>query len=134
MVKLIVAGGRDFDNYVLAEQKLLYYTGNVDGNIIIISGGCDDKKGKHTFTRKDGTKVYGADGLGERFASEYLIDVQIFLADWSVYGKSAGPRRNGEMADYGTHCICFWDGLSRGTADMIKKAKSKGLKTRVVNY
>jgi hypothetical protein len=42
--------------------------------------------------------------------------------------------RNKEMAEYGDALIAFHDGQSKGTANMIKIAKEKGLKVRVINY
>ena len=74
----------------------------------------------------------GADRFGEWFASECGFKVKRFPAEWDKYGKSAGYIRNKEMADYATHLIALWDGVSRGTSHMIKLAKEKGLKVRVV--
>lgn len=63
-----------------------------------------------------------------------------FQADWDRYGKSAGYRRNAEMAKFASEegnkgvLIAFWDGESRGTKNMIDLAKRYGLKVHVVNY
>lgn len=77
----------------------------------IVSGGCR-----------------GIDLAGEQFASDYAIPVKRFLPDWEHEGKAAGPRRNQLMADYADALILVWDGVSRGSADMKKKAEQKGLK------
>lgn len=119
-MKIIVAGSRHFSDYRQLECVLnicVFFTIDTE----IISGCCDT--GVHTFTREDGTKVYGADGLGERYAKEKGMPVKLFPADWNKHGKSAGPIRNEEMAKYAKGCIVFWDGKSRGSADMVKKAK-----------
>ena len=64
----------------------------------------------------------GADLLGEQYASNKNLHVKLFPADWAQYGKSAGIKRNSEMAQYADHCICFWDGQSKGTEKMISLA------------
>lgn len=58
---------------------------------------------------------------------------------WGVYGKSAGPRRNNEMAKFASESgsgtlIAFWDGESRGTKNMIDTARRYGLHVIVVEY
>ena len=58
----------------------------------------------------------------------------IHPADWDKHGKAAGPIRNAEMAEVADALIAFWDGQSRGTANMISLAKSKGLSVAVVRY
>ena len=55
-------------------------------------------------------------------------------ADWDSYGKSAGPRRNREMAERADALIAVWDGMSRGTANMIQTAKQRGLSVFVYRY
>ena len=76
----------------------------------------------------------GAQGV-DRMARGWAIltgrTLKTFNADWKRYGKKAGPLRNQEMADYAQALIAIWDGKSRGTADMIKRAESSGLKVYV---
>lgn len=72
--------------------------------------------------------LYGADFFGEVWANSHGIPVQPFPAKWEILGKSAGPIRNQEMANYADALIAIWDGKSRGTKDMIDKATKKGLK------
>jgi len=59
-------------------------------------------------------------------------------ADWSRFGKGAGPRRNAEMRDYlldrqrdGARVVClaFHPNLeaSKGTGNMVKLARSAGI-------
>jgi hypothetical protein len=38
------------------------------------------------------------------------------------------------MADRANALIAAWDGQSTGTADMIRRAKAKGLRVHVYNY
>jgi hypothetical protein len=114
--RYIIAGGRDFDNYNLLKST------------------CDK-----IITDKENSEVVcgmakGADLLGKKWADENNIPVVEFPANWTKYGKSAGPVRNIEMADYATHLIAFWDGESKGTKHMIDTAKKKHLKVGVIKY
>lgn len=51
-----------------------------------------------------------------------------------LYGKSAGYKRNSEMAEIADALIAFWDCSSKGTKDMIDIAKNKNLLVRVIKY
>jgi len=116
MFKVIIAGGRDFDDYDLVKSKLDNLLVNRDP-VEIVSG-----------------TARGADKLGERYAYKTNLPVARFPANWQLYGKSAGYKRNAQMADYADALVAFWDGKSRGTKHMIDLAKSAGLQVRVVNY
>ena len=120
--KLIVAGTRSFDNYKLLRFKvnqrfLEYGCWSVDWEPEIVSGGAP-----------------GADKLAERYAAESKITLKVFSADWEKYGRSAGPRRNRQMAEYADAVIVFWDGKSRGTQNMIQQMRELGKPVEVVIY
>ena len=116
-MKVIIAGGRDFDNYKLLKNSCDLILSDYADNLEIISG-----------------KSKGADKIGEDYAKHRNYPIKEFPANWKLYSKSAGPIRNGEMADYADMLIAFWDGKSRGTADMIAQATKKGLIVKIVNY
>ena len=82
MVKVIVAGGRDFDNYELLRERCDYFLQNTK-DVEIVSG-----------------VARGADLLGERYARERGYTIKRFPANWDLYGRGAGPIRNAEMAAY----------------------------------
>jgi hypothetical protein len=115
----VVAGGRTFDNYDLLKEKLqmMLFTNYKSEEIEIVSGAAN-----------------GADKLGERFAEEFGCHIKRFPAEWDKYGRSAGYRRNADMAKYGNCCVCFWDGQSKGTKHMIDLAKKAKIKLKVVRY
>ena len=73
----------------------------------------------------------GGDKLGEQWAENHGVPIARFPADWDKHGKSAGYRRNEEMARNADALIALWDGESRGTAHMIGIAKKAGLKVYV---
>lgn len=133
MVKVIIAGGRYVTNYDLVKYKCNFYLGNIQDSIEIVSGRCDT--GIITFTTHDGIDVCGADGLGEKYADEREYNIKVFLANWKLYGRSAGPRRNKDMAEYcglNNYLILFWDGKSNGSANMLKQAKINKMTVREV--
>jgi hypothetical protein len=115
-MKLIVAGSRIFNNYSFICEKIdnfkLYY-----GVIDEIVSGC----------------ARGADTLGIKWAKEHGIPkekIKKFPAKWKVNGKfdrSAGYKRNIEMAKYADSLIAFWDGESKGTRHMITMARKEKL-------
>lgn len=117
-MRLIIAGGRDFNDYELLKEKVGYILSNKSkNNIQVVSGTAN-----------------GADKLGEQYAVENQYEIKQFPAQWDVHGKKAGYLRNEEMANYATHCICFWDGQSKGTKHMIDIAKREKLNLRVIRY
>lgn len=76
-------------------------------------------------------KAYGVDTLGEKWAKENNIPVEEYPVtsdDWKTYGKKAGHLRNEKMAKVADCVILVWDGKSRGTADMYRRARKHKLK------
>ena len=65
----------------------------------------------------------GVDQLGENWADEHGIPVERFPADWDTHGRSAGPIRNEEMAEYADALVAIHVDESAGTADMIDTAR-----------
>lgn len=63
----------------------------------------------------------GVDFLAELLAKKKTLNFTEFKADWDGFGKSAGFRRNVEMADYADRLITVWDGASRGTFHMMQQ-------------
>lgn len=108
-MRLLVCGGRDFDNrYGLF--KVLDGIASRNNVKLIIEGGAS-----------------GADRLAREWAGENLVECVTVPADWNKQGKAAGPLRNQRMLDdhKPTHMIAFPGG--RGTADMVRRAKQSGV-------
>lgn len=74
----------------------------------------------------------GVDTYGARWAAAQHIPVKHFPAKWDEHGRSAGYRRNVEMAEYADYLIAFWDGASHGTRHMIDIMKEKGKHGKVI--
>lgn len=109
-MRILVCGGRDFDD-ATAIWRALDALHARRGITLIIEGGAP-----------------GADTHARGWAAEMGIDVRTFYADWGAYGRRAGPLRNARMLDEGRPdgVVAFPGG--RGTADMIRQAKTAGLK------
>jgi hypothetical protein len=60
----------------------------------------------------------GVDTSGEYFAFNYNVPMEVFPAEWDKHGRSAGPIRNKQMADYADALVLIWDGRSTGSANM----------------
>lgn len=73
----------------------------------------------------------GIDRWGSTYATRHKIACRPFYAQWRLHGKGAGMIRNQAMADHADALIAVWDGASKGTADMIDRAKKRGLKVFV---
>jgi len=117
-MRLIIAGGRDFNDYnLLCDEVTSFILDCEQEEVIILSG-----------------LAKGADTLGGQFAAECDYPLEGYAAQWNTYGRSAGIRRNKLMAKSATHLIAFWDGKSRGTMHMIDYAAEKDLRVRVVGY
>ncbi|TSE11313.1 DUF2493 domain-containing protein [Aquimarina algiphila] len=125
-MKVIIAGGRDFDDYQFLKKKCDEILKKLT-KIKIVTGKQKsyDKKTKH---------YYGADYYGEKYAEEKGHIIVEFPADWDNLGLAAGAIRNKQMAQYADALIAFWDGQSKGTKNMIDQAKKLNLKTRVITY
>lgn len=115
--RVIIAGSRSFSNYELLRKHCLFLLQEKmrTHRVIIVSG-----------------HAHGADTLGERFAKEQGLTVELHPAKWKALGKAAGIIRNAEMARASDALIAFWDGKSRGTAHMINFARRRGLEVSVV--
>lgn len=115
-VKIIVAGGRDFDDCALLDEVLDQYLENHEIEEIV-SG-----------------KAKGADFLGETWAVHHDIPIKPFPAEWHKHGRGAGHVRNLKMARYADVLFAFWDGESKGTNGMIHDALHEGLEVHVYRY
>jgi hypothetical protein len=79
-------------------------------------------------------KARGADTLGELYARENDLELFEYPANWDKFGKSAGYKRNEEMAQNAEALIALWDGESRGTKHMIDLANKYNLTVFIHNY
>ncbi|MFO8006493.1 MAG: SLOG family protein [Candidatus Brocadiia bacterium] len=106
-MKLIIAGGRDYD-FTEAGKQLLERVHQQLHVTEVVSRGCA-----------------GADACGEARAREYGIPVRVFHADRTECGEETEARRNRGMVEYADAVALFPGGA--GTASMDEQALAAGL-------
>lgn len=119
MTRVLVCGGRDFDDASAVSMALKDYKPvpwNADSEHIIIHGGCPT----------------GADALADRWCDAFGVRKRIYPANWTKYGKAAGPIRNQRMLDEGKPDLVIALPGGRGTADMVRRAKAAGVEVREI--
>jgi hypothetical protein len=109
-MRVLVCGGRDFGDVALLNRTLDNFakTEIVD---CVIEG-----------------NARGADRLAGFWARKRGIDNLKFNADWRGHGPAAGPLRNQEMLDKGLPDIVIAFPGGAGTADMVRRAASAGVR------
>ncbi len=85
----------------------------------------------------------GVDSIAVVWGEWHGIPAKLFPAEWDdleapgafvtvkngrMYNVKAGFQRNQKMADYADALILIWDGYSKGSADMLRRAKKNSLK------
>lgn len=115
-MRVIVAGSREFTDYALLKKELNRLTKKLDKKkLIVLSGGAE-----------------GADKLGEKWCFENMVTYERYLPDYEEHGRKAPLIRNTEMVNNADALIAFHLRNSPGTADVISKARKKGLKVKVI--
>ena len=115
-IRLIIAGGRDFDDWPLLRDtvdRLL----RERVAITIIAGG-----------------ARGADMLAARYAKARRLPLVEMPARWEADGRRAGFVRNEAMAKVADGLVAFWDGVSPGTGHMIATMQALGKRVVRVTY
>ncbi len=106
---ILVTGGREFAD----ENSLWYFLDRIHKATPItkiLQGGAS-----------------GADACARSWAYALRIPVETHEADWALYGKSAGPRRNQKMIDMKPDIVVACPG-GRGTEDCVRRAVAAGIK------
>ena len=98
-MKTIIAGSRDFNDYEMLKEYIQQSLFKISE---VVCGGAK-----------------GVDDLGLKWAIDNNKNLKIFMADWKVYGKSAGPIRNKQMAHYCDQGLIICNNKSPGSINMI---------------
>jgi hypothetical protein len=111
-LKILVCGCRHYSNY----SSIYSVLESFGADVTIISGACR-----------------GADKLAVEVAQKLGLSFREYPANWSLYGKKAGPIRNQQMLDMESPdlVIAFHPDIesSKGTKDMIRRAEYRGIQT-----
>lgn len=144
-MKLAVVGSRTFGNLQIAnltilemklkrkQQELMYeeidkyiweyfWDDGLCEKFEIVSGGAN-----------------GADRLAKEYVTsrQHGITYKEFPANWDLYGKSAGFKRNILIADYAEQCFAFVDKPleeSKGTANTVELFKQRNKPVKVFRF
>lgn len=115
-IRIIVAGTRKWADKKLFHEVMVDYLDRFDEPVLFISGAAHS----------------GADRYIIDWCKKYQYPCMEMPADWDTHGKSAGYMRNAEMAEIGTHLVCFWDTKSKGTAHMRDIASERHMNVMTV--
>lgn len=102
---MLVVGSRNFPRMSMVDDFMVL----LPKDVLVLSGG-----------------ARGVDSMAVLAAKDCGLTTAVIEADWTRYGKSAGPRRNVEMVKLATDVVAFWDGRSKGTAHTIGLAREAG--------
>lgn len=111
-MKVVIAGSRDITDSAILEKA------------IAESG--------FTITKLVCGMARGADMLGYAWALANRVPIEEYPANWNKYGKSAGMKRNREMAKIAEAAIILWDGISPGTKMMIDECRKRDIPVHLV--
>jgi hypothetical protein len=117
-MKILVCGDRNWCDDITMSKFLSTFVNTND--VILIHG-----------------DARGADKMSARIGSKLGFKVLSYPAQWNIFGKGAGPIRNHQMLAENPdieEVIAFHNDIerSKGTKDMISRAKKKGIKYRVI--
>jgi hypothetical protein len=110
-VKVLICGGRNFHDWGLFSLTMVEWSNKVGPFTHYISGGAP-----------------GADTLARRWAKSYGAPLTEYRANWHAHGRAAGPIRNQKMLDEGKPDLVIAFPGGPGTADMVRRAKTVGVR------
>lgn len=124
---LLVAGSRSFNDVITMEYVL--------NHVLLV------KATTHDIVIVEGA-AHGADALAREYAMRHGYQVKEFSAQWVINGQrdnAAGFKRNRKMHEYLKNqkergCVCFWDGVSKGTADNFNLCKEFNTPLKIFNF
>lgn len=112
-MRVLVCGGRNYNNMIRVFNELDFIHTQTPITAIVHGD------------------ASGADTLGGYWAQERGLIEERYPARWAEFGKSAGPRRNVEMAQTKPDLVVAFPG-GRGTKHMIETAKLMNIPLRIV--
>ena len=117
-VRVLVCGGRNYNDRERLNDELDALD-KLHGPLFVLQGGAT-----------------GADRMAMGWCARWLPDAprpcQTFFAEWSKYGRAAGPMRNQRMIDEGRPDLVLAFPGGRGTADMVRRAKLAGVPVKEI--
>ena len=106
--RVIVCGGRDYTDQD-AIRSVLSRWKERRADVVIVHG-----------------DARGTDRLADHVARMMGFVVERYPADWSGFGRAAGPIRNQIMVDSGADLVVAFPG-GAGTRDLVRRAVKRGI-------
>jgi hypothetical protein len=123
-MRVAIVGSRTYRRLDLVRDcvaRLHAWSVSTGNPLVIVSG---TEPGEHVHKdRVDETVIRHARSLG--------VETVVYAADWKNQGKKAGVVRNQTIVDDSDWLVCFWDGRSRGSFDVLSRAITKGIVRKV---
>lgn len=120
MIKVLICGGREFDDLGLFMTTMSDIQEELDFDgrqpVTIIEGGAK-----------------GADFLARCWAKYCGWEHDPYPANWGKYGNRAGPIRNRQMLNEGKPDLVIAFPGGSGTADMVHISKEAGITVRIIS-
>jgi len=110
-MRIAIVGSRNYSDL----ERVREYVRSLPTGTVVVSGG-----------------AIGVDKAAEFQARRCGLEVEIFIPEWNVYGKSAGFRRNKQIVDAADEVTAFWDGRSKGTLSTIHLAREAGKPVNII--
>jgi len=118
-MRVLICGDRNWKRMDIIERELK----KLPADTLIIHGAA---RGADTLAKF----------VAERIGLKVINDGKGFPAKWKIYGRGAGPIRNQQMIDEGKPdmVLAFHENIneSRGTGDMVNRARGVGIKVEII--
>lgn len=115
-MRILICGDRDWTNDQMMRNGMILLRREF-GEYVVVEGG-----------------ARGADSWARKIAGELGLAVETFSAQWSLYGRRAGPIRNRQMLDTKPDLVvAFHENLiaSKGTRDCVEESRRRAIPVRM---
>jgi hypothetical protein len=125
--RVLVYGGRNYEDRTRVFELLSLL---VEPPTVIVHGACGWDAGKPEEWSLENLR--GADRWAHEYALSRNISVETHPANWTMFGRRAGPKRNHQMVESSIDFAVGFPGGS-GTVDMCDRINRKRIRHVVSN-
>jgi hypothetical protein len=113
-MRVLVCGGREYEDRKRLRTALSQMHAETPFSVVIAGG------------------APGADRLAEEWARHNGLPTIRMEANWTRYGRRAGPIRNGWMLTHAAPDLVVAFPGGNGTADMVRQASAAGVPVKTI--